>query len=97
VELPEAVATAAYFVCAEALSNVIKYADASRVTISVSVGARRVRVVVDDDGAGGAVPAGGLRGLTDRVEALGGTLDVDSPPGRGTRVIAELPLDGHAR
>ena len=96
-ELPEAVATAAYFVCAEALSNVIKYAGATRVLISVSAGARFVRVVVDDDGAGGAVPAGGLRGLTDRLEALGGTLAVDSPPGRGTRVIAELPLDGQAR
>ena len=97
VELPQAVGTAAYFVCAEALSNAIKYAGASRVLISVSAGARRVRVVVDDDGGGGAVPAGGLRGLTDRVEALGGTLAVDSPPGRGTRVIAELPLDGQAR
>ena len=96
-DLPEAVVTAAYFVCAEALSNSIKYAGASRVLISVSAGARRVRVVVDDDGAGGAVPAGGLRGLKDRLEALGGTLAVDSPPGRGTRVIAELPLDGQAR
>ena len=97
--LPEEIATAVYFVCSEALANVVKYARAARVVIVVSVGEGRVRVVVGDDGVGGADPAAGtgLRGLADRVEALGGTLAVDSPPGRGTRVTAELPLDGEAR
>ncbi len=97
--LPEGIATAAYFVCSEALANVIKYAGASGVSISLSAGEGRVRVVVADDGAGGADMANGsgLRGLADRLAALGGSLEVDSPPGRGTRVIAELPLAGPAR
>jgi signal transduction histidine kinase len=92
--LPEEVATAAYFVCSEALANAGKYAGASRVTISMRARDGRVRVEVHDDGVGGADPANGsgLRGLADRVEALGGTLAVDSVPGRGTRVTAELPL-----
>jgi signal transduction histidine kinase len=97
--LPDEIATAAYFVCAEALANVVKYAGASCAVVSVSVGERRAHVVVGDDGVGGADPAGGtgLRGLADRLEALGGTLELDSPPGGGTRVTAELPLRGHAR
>jgi signal transduction histidine kinase len=98
-QLPEAIATAAYFVCTEALANVIKYAEASRAFISVTVGERRLRVTVADDGVGGADPTDGtgLRGLADRLEALGGTLEVESPPGHGTRLTAELPLDGQAR
>ena len=97
--LPEELAIAAYFVCSEAVANVIKYAAASHVAISVSVGDGRVRVGVTDDGVGGADPAAGtgLQGLADRLEALGGTLRIDSPPGGGTRVTAELPLDGQAR
>jgi signal transduction histidine kinase len=97
--LPEEVATAAYFVCSEALANVGKYAGASRVRISVRAGNGRVRVEVRDDGVGGANAANGsgLLGLADRVEALGGTLEVDSPPGHGTRVTAELPLVRPAR
>ena len=97
--LPEEIAIAAYFVCSEAVANVIKYAAASHVVVSVSVGDGCVRVAVADDGVGGADPAAGtgLRGLADRLEALGGTLRIDSPPGGGTRVTAELPLDGHAR
>jgi signal transduction histidine kinase len=99
MRLPEEIATAAYFVCSEAIANVIKYAGASHVAMAVSVGETGVRIVVGDDGVGGADPANGtgLRGLADRLEAFGGTLRVDSPPGRGTRVIAELPLDGPAR
>ena len=56
----------------------------------------RLRIAVGDDGRGGADPAGGsgLRGLVDRVEALGGALAIDSPPGAGTRIVAELPLTG---
>lgn len=97
--LPEEIATAVYFVCSEALANVGKYAGAAHVVIVVSVGEGVVRVVAGDDGVGGADPGAGtgLRGLADRLEALGGTLAVDSPPGRGTRVTAELPLDGPVR
>jgi signal transduction histidine kinase len=96
--LPEDVATAAYFVCSEALANVVKYADATRIAITVDVGKGAVRVAICDDGVGGADPTAGtgLRGLADRLEALGGALRVDSPAGRGTRVTAELPLGGHA-
>jgi signal transduction histidine kinase len=91
---PVEIATAAYFVCAEALANVVKYADASRARISVSIADEWLRVVVEDDGGGGADPTKGtgLRGLADRIEALGGTLRVDSPPGRGTSVTALLPF-----
>jgi signal transduction histidine kinase len=80
-------------VCAEALTNVAKYATATRVTIAVRREPGRLTVAIADDGAGGADPAGGtgLRGLADRVEALGGRLSVDSPRGAGTRLVAELP------
>ena len=99
MQLPDEIRTAAYFVCSEALANVVKYAGASRVTISLSAGDDRVRIAIGDDGAGGADPAKGtgLRGLADRVEALGGTFEVESRPGGGTRVIAELPLGRVAR
>jgi signal transduction histidine kinase len=93
--LSPAVEAAAYFVCGEALANVAKYADASRVQIDVRHDGGRLAVAVADDGAGGADPSrgSGLRGLADRVEALGGQLMVESPPGRGTRLIAEVPSD----
>jgi hypothetical protein len=89
---PPAIEAAAYFVCSEALTNVAKYAQASRASVVVEVEGDRLRVGVTDDGVGGADPTGGsgLRGLADRAEALGGRLRVDSPPGRGTRVIAEI-------
>jgi signal transduction histidine kinase len=97
--LPEEIATAAYFVCSEALANVVKYAGATRAVISITERSDRLLVEVADDGVGGAVigAGSGLRGLADRVEALGGRLEVDSPPGLGTRVTAELPLGGHTR
>jgi signal transduction histidine kinase len=97
--LPEEIATAAYFVCSEALANVSKYAAASQAAISITKTNNRLFVEVADDGVGGAVIGAGtgLVGLADRVEALGGRLDVDSPPGLGTRVTAELPLGGHTR
>ena len=71
-----------------------KYAGASGATVRVSRENGRARVEVGDDGVGGADPAAGsgLRGLTDRVEALGGTLSIESPAGGGTRVSAEIPL-----
>jgi signal transduction histidine kinase len=88
-----AAAACAYFVCAEALANVAKYAAASQVTVSVRADSHGIRVEVADDGTGGVDPARGtgLRGLADRVETLGGTFTVDSPPGRGTRVVAVIP------
>jgi len=98
IELPEErlagpVEAAAYYVAAEAITNVAKYARASHVNVSVGHLSGRATLVVSDDGVGGADAANGtgLRGLADRVEALGGHLDVDSPPGRGTRIRAEIP------
>jgi PAS domain S-box-containing protein len=91
--LPEPVEAGAYYLIAEALTNVAKYANASAVRVAVTAGDGRVAVEVSDDGIGGADPAGGsgLRGLADRVEALGGTLTVTSPVGGGTTLRAEIP------
>jgi signal transduction histidine kinase len=88
------VAVAAYYIVSEALTNVAKYADASRAAVRVRETGEHLVVVVEDDGKGGADEAGGtgLRGLHDRVAALDGRLDVDSPRGGGTRLRAELPL-----
>jgi signal transduction histidine kinase len=98
-QLPKRVAVVAYFVCAEALANIAKHAAASRVTVAVAVSEDRLRVEIADDGVGGADPAhgSGLRGLADRVETIGGALRVESTPGRGTRLVAEIPLDGEAQ
>ncbi len=92
--LPPQIEAACYFVTAEALTNVAKYAGAMSAGISLSVEHGGVRLIVRDDGAGGAdLDAGrGLRGLRDRVEALDGHLHIDSPPGLGTTLIAEIPL-----
>jgi signal transduction histidine kinase len=83
-----------YFVCSESLANTVKHARASRVAIEVWEVRGAAGVVVCDDGLGGAsIEAGsGLRGLIDRVEALGGHLEVESPLGGGTSVRAEVPL-----
>ena len=88
------VEAAAYYVVAEAVTNVGRYASASHATVSVGRSNVTAMVVVSDDGVGGADPArgSGLRGLTARVEALNGHLHVESPPGRGTRITAEIPL-----
>lgn len=85
---------AVYFVCAEGLANVGKYAHASHAAIDVAPRNGHLIVVIRDDGIGGAsVDKGsGLRGLADRVEALGGRLSLESPSGQGTRLVAELPL-----
>jgi signal transduction histidine kinase len=87
---------AIFFVCSEGLANVAKYADASRVRIDVTAAGPRLVARVSDDGRGGADPArgSGLSGLADRLEALGGSLSVESARGAGTRLVAELPLDG---
>jgi signal transduction histidine kinase len=90
---PEPVEAAAYFVVAESMTNVARYASATGATVSVRRQDAGLLVEVTDDGKGGADPAAGsgLRGLTDRVEALGGRLDVQSRPGRGTTIQAWLP------
>ena len=90
--LPEPVEAAAYYVVAEALANVQKHAGARRVVVRAVVHADLLAVAVADDGIGGADDQGaGLRGLADRVEALDGRLTLDSPPGGGTRLRAEIP------
>jgi signal transduction histidine kinase len=94
--LPEPVEVAAYYVVSEALTNAAKHAQATSVTVDVDAGAHVLQVRVSDDGMGGADVAGGsgLVGLKDRVEAIGGTLTVQSRPGDGTRLDVELPLNG---
>jgi signal transduction histidine kinase len=91
--LPAAVETAAYFVISEGLTNVSKYAHAERATVRVERIDGRLLIEVVDDGIGGADAGGGsgLRGLSDRVAALSGTLEVSSPPGQGTQLRAHLP------
>jgi signal transduction histidine kinase len=91
--LPEHVEAAAYFLVSEALANIAKHSHASSARIHASVDDGVLAVDIEDDGIGGAAIGGGsgLRGLTDRVEALGGRLTVSSPPGRGTVVRAEIP------
>jgi PAS domain S-box-containing protein len=92
---PPAVEAAAYYVISEALANVAKYAEASAVEIRVTRQNGRAVVEVADDGVGGADPTrgSGLSGLVDRVEALDGVLKVESAPGAGTRIRAEIPCE----
>jgi hypothetical protein len=91
---PATVEATAYFVVSEALANVAKYAEASSANVSVARDGDRLVIEVSDDGRGGADPANGsgLRGLRDRIAALEGSLEVDSPVGAGTRIRAELAL-----
>jgi signal transduction histidine kinase len=90
---PERVESTAYFVVSESLTNVAKYAHASRAEIALAEAAGSLVVRVSDDGRGGADPAqgSGLQGLIERVRALEGRVHIDSPPGGGTRVVAEIP------
>ena len=92
--LDPTVEAVAYFVVAEALTNVARHAEAKRADVRVRFdGDRRLVVQVQDDGRGGATPAAGsgLSGLADRVAAVDGTLKVTSPPGGGTLITVELP------
>jgi signal transduction histidine kinase len=91
--LPDSVEAAIYYLVAEAITNVAKYAQATRASVAVERSNGFATVVVRDDGIGGAepVPGSGLVGLADRVEALGGRLHIESPPGRGTQLTAEIP------
>ncbi|MCU1450260.1 MAG: histidine kinase,GAF protein, partial [Acidimicrobiales bacterium] len=93
--LPEPVEVAAYYVVSEALANATKHSQASVIEVSVAPGNGNLVLSVRDDGVGGADPArgSGLVGLTDRVEALGGSIEFRSRPGDGTHIIAELPCE----
>jgi len=94
--LPLDIAAVAYFVVAEGVSNATKYAQTSTVAVRVWVQDARLIIQVTDDGVGGADPdnGSGLRGLVDRVESLDGSVEIDSQAGAGTRLAAEIPLDG---
>jgi len=91
--LPDEVESAAYFVASEALANAAKHSHATEVRVAAWCAGGQLNLEVTDDGIGGAGPDGGsgLRGLADRVEALGGRFTVSSPPGRGTTLRAEIP------
>jgi signal transduction histidine kinase len=93
--LPEPVEVAAYYVVSEALTNTAKHAQASVVHVELEARDATVRLAVRDDGVGGADLAhgSGLVGLRDRIEALGGTLQVTSSVGNGTELLIEVPLD----
>ena len=101
--LDPTIAVAAYFLVSEALTNVAKHARADRVSVDVTATDGTLEVTIADDGAGGADDGegSGLRGLVDRVTAVGGRMDVTSPPGQGTRLSARLPVrilaTGHAQ
>jgi signal transduction histidine kinase len=94
--LPERVEVAAYFVASEALANAAKHSEGSVVHVNLETQGGIARLAIRDDGVGGAEPdAGtGLIGLTDRVEAIGGTMTIASPSGRGTSILVELPIEG---
>lgn len=93
--LPESVEVAAYFLTAEALTNVARYASATEVAISARTDATRLLMTIRDDGVGGADPAkgSGLIGLIDRVEALGGLFELSSPAGEGTSLRVSIPFE----
>ncbi len=92
--LPEPLEVAAYYVVSEALANAAKHAGASGAEVQLHLAGGVLRVEIRDDGAGGADPArgSGIVGLRDRVEALGGTMRLTSPPGEGTSMLVELPM-----
>jgi signal transduction histidine kinase len=93
--LPEPVEVAAYYVVSEALTNAAKHAHASVVTVDLHAVDRIVQLAVRDDGIGGAdlSQGSGLLGLRDRIEALGGTLQLTSPAGNGTTLLIEIPIE----
>jgi signal transduction histidine kinase len=91
--LPDAIELTAYFVASEALANIAKYAHATHASIRLKRNTDQITIEIADNGIGGANPSdgSGLRGLTDRVEALDGQLHIQSPPGTGTTITAHLP------
>lgn len=94
--LPETLEVAAYFVCSEALANAAKHSGAARVVVQAGTVDGRFELAVRDDGLGGATMSGGsgLRGLSDRVAAVGGRLGIESAPGEGTTLRVTVPLNG---
>jgi signal transduction histidine kinase len=97
--LPESIEICAYYVVSECLTNAAKHAHAQRMAVEVRARAGVLRVLAEDDGCGGADARGGsgLIGLMDRVEALGGQLRLESPPGGGTRIAVEVPIPTDGR
>jgi signal transduction histidine kinase len=96
--LPAAIEVAAYYVASEALANAAKHAQASRIGLSLVQRDGKLLLSIRDDGVGGADPVhgSGLVGLADRIEALAGSMHVQSRPGEGTQIVAELPLEAEA-
>lgn len=95
--LPQAIEASVYFFCSEALTNVVKHAHATSASVRVELDRRRCAVRVRDDGVGGAQPrsqAGGLNGLADRIGALGGIMEINSPAAGSTTLQATIPLPG---
>jgi signal transduction histidine kinase len=94
--LPENIEATVYYIAVEALTNVAKHAGATKARVAIVKNADALRFEITDDGRGGADPSAGsgILGLRDRAEAVGGTLFVVSPPGKGTVVTAQLPLGG---
>jgi signal transduction histidine kinase len=92
---PEPVEPAAYYVASEALANAMKHAQASQVQVRLAARDGRLLLSIRDDGVGGADPTrgSGLAGLTDRVEALGGSIRLDSAAGAGTHITVDLPFE----
>jgi signal transduction histidine kinase len=95
--LPEPIEVAAYYVVSEALTNATRHAHASVVRVALKERDDRLHLSIRDDGVGGVDPArgSGLIGLRDRAEALGGSIEVSSPPGEGTLILVQLPLRLH--
>ena len=91
---PEPVEVAAYFVASECLANAAKHSESTRVDVALTVKKDRLLLSMRDDGVGGTDPGrgSGLVGLRDRVEALGGSLELTSKPGDGTSLVAALPI-----
>jgi signal transduction histidine kinase len=97
--LPEQVEVAAYYVVSEALTNTAKHAQASVVNVELDTHDATLQLAIRDDGVGGADPAqgSGLVGLSDRIEALGGRLQITSPAASGTTLLIDIPLEGQMR
>jgi signal transduction histidine kinase len=93
--LPSTVEAVVYYVAAEGLTNIAKYAHATAATLQLEANNKSVVLCVGDNGRGGADPdrGTGLSGLADRVEALGGRLELHSPPGQGTLLTASIPCE----
>lgn len=93
--LPNAVESTAYFVVSEALTNAVKHSGAHRIAVRIARDGSLLHVSVSDDGEGGATAndGAGLRGIADRVDVLGGSMTIDSPPGQGTRIHVEVPCE----